>query len=262
MWDFHMHSSYSEDSKEPMENMVAQAQALGIHEICFTEHYDTDFPHAPGKFQVDIEEYHKGLLEIRKMFPDMDIGFGIEAGFMPNTIEKTQDIVRQHDFDFILASVHIVDNVDLYYKGYTPEDREQAYLDYVSEILKILKKASYYSVVGHINYPSKMEVFKERPMFYSDFPDILDEIFRILIQNGKGMEMNTSSLRNCHSTDCVMDMLKRYKELGGEILTLGSDSHTTATLGFMYAEMLEVIKECGFDYIATFRGLKPVFHKI
>ena len=262
MWDFHMHSSYSEDSKEPMENMARQAQALGMKAICFTEHYDTDFPHAPEKFQVDVAQYRQGLMEVRKMFPEMFIGFGLEAGFMPNTVEKTEAVVQAHDFDFVIGSVHIVNNVDLYYKGYVPEDREQAYLDYVEEILKIVKKAENFDVLGHINYTSKMEVFKEKPMYYEDFPDIVDEIFKTLIQKGKGMEFNTSSLRHCKSTDCMVGFLKRYKELGGEILTLGSDSHNTTTLGFFYPEALEVIKECGFSHVATFRERKPQFNAI
>ena len=262
MWDFHLHSSFSSDSKESIENMIVRAQELGFKEICFTEHHDTDFKYEEGKFQVDIDAYRKELFEVRAKPPAIKVRFGIESGYMTTTIEKTDRIMRGYDFDFIIGSVHGIKEGDLYYIGCEPEDRERVYREYLEEILEIVQAAEHFNVLGHINYPSKMEAFKDKPMEYSDHPEICDKIFKTLIQNGKGMEFNTSSMRHSLETDSTMSFLKRFKELGGEILTIGTDSHRVESLNFMYKEAMDAIKAAGFKYICTFEKMEPIFHKI
>jgi histidinol-phosphatase (PHP family) len=257
-----MHSSFSSDSKEPMENMIRRAMELGLKEICFTEHHDTDFAHVPGRFQVDIEAYRDHLLKMRQKFPEITIRFGVESGYMPHTIEKTDNIMRGYDFDFIIGSVHSIDGEDLFYKNYTSKDRQVVYGLYLEEIYKIMQKASHFNVLGHINYPSKIDMFKEKPMIYQCFEDTCDAIFKTLIEKGKGMEFNTSTMRHSRETNSVCSFIKRYKELGGEIITIGADAHSIEGIHFMYSDALSAIKECGFEYIATFENMQPVFHKI
>ncbi len=256
MWDFHLHSSFSSDSREPMENMVKKAIELGLEEICFTEHYDTDL-HVGGEFQTNLGAYRDELIRLREKYHQIKLRFGIESGYMPSNVQKTDNMMRGYDFDFIIGSVHSVNEVDIYYMGCQPSDRERMYRAYLEETLAVLRKAVHYNVLGHINYPSKMEAFKAKPMRSSDSPELCDDIFTLLIQNGKGMEFNTSSMRHSRETGSTIGFLSRFKELGGEIITIGTDAHSTQAMNFMYNEALEALKAAGFKYICTFEKMEP-----
>ncbi len=133
---------------------------------------------------------------------------------------------------------------------------------YLSELAQLVTTIDDFSVVGHIDFPTKGCPYDDKMLRYTDAPEIMDTLFRYLIDHGKGIEVNTSIFRALGKDTLDMAWLKRYKELGGEIVTIGSDAHKPQDVGYGWDAAANLLKEAGFAYIATFRQMKPIFHKI
>ncbi len=241
-----------------------------MNSICITDHYDMDFPvikEAPDlKFELDIPSYIKYLKEFQQNeAPDFDLRIGIELGTMPNTLEKLTDFVDKNPyFDFIIASTHIVDNMDPYYPSYF---KGRSYMDghrrYFEDELFAVTNYSAYDVYGHLDYILRYGRDTKIPFNPMDFMDIFEEIFKQIISKGKGIELNTGGLyKDLNQTHPCKEYLKLYKELGGEIITVGSDAHTADKIGFGFEVAKQLLLECGFKYYCTFKDRKPTYIKI
>jgi histidinol-phosphatase (PHP family) len=261
MFDFHMHSSISFDSECPAREMAEAARKIGLKEICFTDHWDdnradgypsslfslTDYANAYDSLSVD------GIL-IRR---------GVEFGLTPANQSYLADLLQQRHFDFVIGSVHYVDGADPYYEefweGRTIKD---AFAGYLEETLKCVQAHTDFDVLGHLTYVCKSPVSPtHEPLLRKDFAEITDEILRELVRKGKGMEINTSGVDSAGVFLPSADYLKRFRELGGEIVTLGSDAHFPARIGQYADEAIEILRET-FGYVCTFEDRKPIFHKL
>ena len=115
LWDCHMHSSFSADSETPMEDMIQAAISRNLSGICFTEHFDPDYPADPDglTFDLDIPAYHARLHHLKEKYSqDLQIHFGIEIGLQPHLARQFRQLLEDYPFDFVIGSVHLVDGVD------------------------------------------------------------------------------------------------------------------------------------------------------
>ena len=268
--DYHLHSSFSSDSSADMTDNIKNAKENGLTSVCITDHYDIDFPVRPDEpemdFWLDHEAYIKYMSELRNtLYPDFDLRIGVEMGLMTESTQKCSDFVKSHpELDFIIASIHVVDNLDPYYPEYFLDKTDkEGYLKYFETILDVVKTYNDYNVFGHLDYilrcgKSKAEFFEVK-----DYYDVFYEILKTIIENGKGIEVNTAglykSLGFCHPHK---DILKIYKELGGEIITVGSDSHDAKHVGYGFDTAKNLLLELGFKYYCTFKGQKEEFNLI
>ena len=205
--DFHMHSCFSGDSEAPMEEMVLQAIRAGMREICFTEHMDLDFPahkeEEEGMFEVDLDAYLKKVLEMRKRYGDrIRIGYGLELGLQPQLAERHTRLIRRQEFDFVIGSSHVCNGRDPYYpEFYEGRTEEEAYREYFQSEIDNIKKFSDFDVYGHLDYVVRYGPNRDREYTYEKYRDLLDQILKLLLENGKGLELNTGGipygLRNC-----------------------------------------------------------------
>lgn len=268
--DYHLHSSFSEDSNADIKNIIKNAKAKGMDSICITDHYDMDFPvikESPDlKFELDLPSYIKCLKELQQNeAPDFDLRIGIELGTMPNTLGKLTDFVDKNPyFDFIIASTHIVDNMDPYYPSYYDgRSLKDAYRRYFEDELYAVTNYEAYDVYGHLDYILRYEYNPANPFNPIDFMDLFEEIFKQIISNGKGIELNTGGLyKDLKQTHPCKEYLKLYKELGGEIITVGSDAHTPEKIGYGFDVARELLLECGFKYYCTFNNRIATYNKI
>ena len=261
MFDYHMHSKISFDSQSEPADMVAAAERAGLKEICFTDHFDYyDEPRVlAGSW--DIEKYKSayGALSSDRL----KIRRGVEFGLTVWDKDELTNLTSTYDFDFVIGSVHYIRDQDPYVKEYW-EGRtvEQAFEEYVMKVLECVKSGAGFDVLGHINYVCKSPNNPTRaPLHYYMFSDIFDEIMKTLAQNGQGMEINTSGIDRCGIFLPTVDFIKRFRELGGEIITVGSDSHVPENVGKYIDGALEIAKET-FGYVCTFEQRKPIFHKL
>lgn len=263
--DFHLHSSHSEDSDTPMEQQIEAGIKAGLRYMCFTEHMDKDFPGSTYEkklFEVDTDAYYEHYLECRDKYKDrIDIRFGIEYGCQPHLWQHNIDYVNKYPFDFIIASQHLADGADVYYPDYFEGMIEHdAYLKYFEATLESICLFDGYDVFGHIDYVVRYGEKKNTEYHYKDFEDVLDEILRQLIMRGKGIELNTGGFRKLgNDPNPGREILKRYLELGGEIITIGSDAHKSVDVAGDLDRAETLLKELGYTYYCIFRNRNPEF---
>lgn len=265
MKDCHVHTKISHDGISNMAEYLEIAKEKGVDEITFTEHYDIYDGLETNLKTLDVNRYQDEFLKYKDN-AKIKVNFGIEIGLQPDTVEQIRNMVKQYPFDFIIGSSHITCKKDMamdsgFFEGYT---RKEAYLRYFEEVLQNIKLYdNEFDVYGHLDYVVRYGGYAEKRIDYQEFREILDEILIQLIKKDKGIEINTSGIRyglgNPHPN---IDIVKRYKELGGKIVTIGSDSHKVEDLAKDFDIAYDLLKEAGFDEIAIFHHRKPDFIKI
>lgn len=265
LYDLHMHTHFSGDSKANPHAMAQKAWEIGLSGICFTDHLDIDYKETPGLFDLDIPAYKKEIELVKEAFlGKLDICWGIELGLQPYLASKNEDIIKENEFDFVIGSTHVIKQIDIYYPNFYEERCEDAcYREYFEETLKNINTNVNFDVYGHLDYVVRYGPNKNKFYSYEKFSDIIDEILRALISRGKGIEINTAGFKyglgHAHPT---IETLKRYKELGGEIITLGSDGHAPEQIAWEFSKVPSILKDAGFEYFTTFKKRQPTFHKI
>ncbi|WP_281532876.1 histidinol-phosphatase HisJ family protein [Anaerocolumna aminovalerica] len=271
--DYHLHSSFSSDSETPMESQIEKAIELGLEDICFTEHMDLDYPKEYGEFNFSVEEYFKKIKEMQEKYRGkISIYKGVEFGLIPEIGDQYETLAGQYEFDFIIGSTHLYNNLDPYYSTYwegkTPQ---QGTMMYFEKILDNIQNYNNYDTLGHIDYIIRYQDIKENPdrnkmlLFdnysYSEYGDVLDEILKHIIYKGKALEVNAAGYRyGLGAPNPQYSTLVRYKELGGELITIGSDAHKSEHLGCSYDKVEALLKEVGFRYYATFHGRNRIMN--
>ena len=261
MFDFHIHSKVSFDSECPAKDIVKAAESAGLREICFTDHYDFNDDPEGNRDLFTKEQYES---EYGALFSDkLKIRRGVEFGLTPWNQKELDDLTQKIPFDFIIGSVHYVGGYDPYFKDFWIHNgMDTAFEKYLLGTLECVKSHDKFDVLGHINYVCKSAHNPtKKALRYEDYSDICDEIMRTLAQNGKGMEINTSGCDRVGEFLPAKTFIKRFRELGGEIITVGSDAHDATRVGQYIDGALEIARDA-FGYVCTFEGRKAVYHKI
>lgn len=261
MFDYHMHSAVSFDSSASPEEMVRAAQKAGLREICFTDHLDYGSPADTRVLTFSDADYSRAYDRLEAS--GLLIRRGMEFGMTPDNPSQLAKDAARRAFDFVLGSVHFVDGLDLYYPEYWQgRTAKDAFRRYLEETLACVRVHDGYDVLAHLTYISKTpDNPGHEPLRYEDFQEISDEILKELVRRGKGLELNTSGVDVTGDFLPPLPFLRRFRELGGEIVTIGSDAHGPNRVGQYAGEALELLREV-FGYVCTFEGRKPVFHKL
>jgi len=249
-----------------MEDMILQGIAQGLTTMCFTEHNDFDYPESPdtpaGMFLLNTDPYLYDLIRLKEKYAGrIRLLFGVELGLQPEVLRENAVFAKSCDFDFIIGSSHICHGRDPYYPDFYEErSEEEAYREYFESVLENIKKFSNFDVYGHLDYVVRYGPDRDHNYSYEKYRDILDEILKLLLDKGKGLELNTGGIRSgMKDFNPCMDVLKHYRELGGEIITIGSDSHDSQHIGDAFDRAADVLKECGFTYYTVFEKRSPEF---
>ena len=265
MKDSHVHTNLSHDGISSIEEYLDIATEKGVDEITFTEHFDI-YDGVETKLKtLDVDNY---LKEYRKRKDDTKVktNFGIEIGLRPESYSKIRNMVINHDFDFIIGSSHITCKKDMsmdptFFEGLSAQE---AYMKYFNEVLENIKKYYYeFDVYGHLDYVVRYGDYGIQQINYNDYRDTLDAILMTLIRKDKGIEINTSGIRyGLGMPHPNMEIIKRYKELGGKIITVGSDAHQAKDLASYFEMAYGMLQLAGFDEVAVYHHRKPDFVKI
>ena len=266
--DFHMHTSFSGDSDTPMEEMIQRAVSLGLSHICITEHYDPDYVYAPGEeavFELNTDSYLYELLKLRQKYKDqITVGFGVELGLQPHLKRQLAVYAKSYDFDFIIGSSHLCNRKDPYYPAFFEgRSEDEAHHEYFMYVLECVKALPYFDVYGHLDYVVRYGPTLNQTYTYAKHVDVLDKILTHLIENEKGLEVNTEGFsRGLGEPNPCADILKRYRALGGELITIGSDAHTPDKIAQEFDRARALLLECGFKYYCIYQSRIPEFFKL
>jgi len=257
-YDCHTHSSISSDSQTPMADMVRAARQMGLLGITITEHVDIGFP-AQHCTVADLELYKKTYQQVAEDNADFPVLLGVELGYEYGREEESAQYVKDLDPDFVINSVHSMDDMTLFCDEIYPAGLEhKTYSHYLEKVRDSIDGCIDYDAIGHIGFVAKKALYPDPMLRYYEFADQLDDILLRLIEMGHALEANTSGYRNCRDTLPETAILRRYRQLGGELLTLGSDAHITEYVGFHFPDAAEHIRSCGFRYITHYEKRKPV----
>ena len=264
--DYHTHSTCSDDGHNTMTEMAAAALSAGLHEICLTDHLDVVTWRGDQvrehSWRAAVEQFAAARAALGSR---IKIQLGVELG------QATEDVSRANRFlddapplDFIIASLH---NLSWEYGRRdfcTVEEADEVFArraigEYLDEMLALARWGRF-SVLGHLTLP--LRYFNENlgmHMTFKGFEEQVAEIFKCIIPAGRGIELNTN---RGHTPLPDEPILRLYRDLGGEIITLGSDAHTPEYVGCAITDRQALLRACGFDYFATFDRLVPVYHKL
>lgn len=260
--DFHMHTSFSYDSETAPEEMIRAAIGRGLKTICITDHHDIDFTEPAT---TDYEAYWPTLKQLQEKYRDqIEILIGMEFGMQSHLGQVCDELAKKYPFDFVIGSIHVVDGYDPYCPEYfqVTEDAEgyRRAFELTLEGLRVTKEID---VLGHLDYIVRYGTKREETYSYAKYADSIDAILRYLIENGKGLEVNTGGWKYGLSfAHPHQDVLKRYRELGGEIITIGSDAHKPEHVAYDFDRLKAYLEACGFAYYTEFRNRTPKFCKI
>lgn len=273
--DYHVHSAYSDDSEYPLEQVIRDAVAMGMDEICLTDHVDYgikvdwdeggEIPYygSRPRMNVDYPRYMAQLHELQQRYGDrIRIKIGLEFGMQTHTIPRYRALFARYPLDFVILSIHQVDDQEFWTQDFQRGRTQQEYHErYYEELLAVMQEYKDYSVLGHLDSITRYD--KQGVYPFRRVRSIVEQILRCAIEDGKGIEVNTSSHRyGLSDTTPSVEILKLYRELGGTILTIGSDSHAPAYLGTHITETRALLRELGFRQFCTFDRMQPVFHSL
>lgn len=248
LFDTHMHTTFSTDSKMRIEEALKRTEELNLG-VTITEHMDLKYPRE-GHFFFDVEKY---LKEYSKYRSDRVL-LGIELGLRHDCLEENNGVINNNFFDYVIGSIHTVNGLPVYSKerydeGRTKKDTYEEYLEYM---YKCVKMFDCFDSLGHIDYIARYSPYEDQEIYYREFSDYIDEVLKVLIEKDKCIEINAARLNDPRALENMTDIYKRYYELGGRFVTLGSDAHKISEIAenFQYAEKILYVT-----------GLIPVCHK-
>ncbi len=286
--DNHNHTArFSPDAGQTLDELVADAMARGLGGLTLTDHYDKDMitgepipglspygkPDNPEEWVFDFDEYRRVIMAKQLDLLDQNSDFkllrGVEIGYVPYQTAELWPFMATSDFDSLILSVHCVDGKDIYFhrdayqNGYKP-----AYRRYLEHIIDMLEKNLDFDIVGHFDYVTRYVEGKPKPILYREFSDYFDQIFTLMLEQGKTFELNTRTRYRTLDSDQVdigvqdIDIFRRYKEMGGEYLALSSDSHEAGNCGRGFEEAGAMLYRAGLRYLCYFEKRKPVVTKL
>ncbi|MBR5942405.1 MAG: histidinol-phosphatase HisJ family protein [Clostridia bacterium] len=252
--DYHLHTEASFDCKESIYNVCAAAIKAGLREICITDHYDCGYDVCRSTLEASYPSIERAAMEFG---PELTVKRGLEVGEATQCREDERYMLENYKFDCLLASLHnIRGNGDFYFMDVL-KDPEGMIRKYFEELIEMCETCDF-DVLAHLTYPLRYKAFygiKDLSIYDKE----ITRIFRLLIDAGRGLEINTGGLR-IREYNLLLpteELLKYYKSLGGEIITFGSDAHEAASVAYGFDRAVAAAKAAGFKHYAVYTDRVP-----
>ncbi len=249
-YDTHVHTTFSPDAHSTVEEVVEKSQGEGFG-VIITDHYEM----GTGKedeFRFEPDAYFE------KLNPWRGKGFqvGVELDLILEAKEEINSFIKGQDFDFILGAIHAVDKEEVFSESYfTGISKKEAYTKYLIYVLECLKVFPQINSLAHYDFISRYAPYEEGELLYRDFPDYFDEIFRLLAEGEKALEVNIKGLSK-EFLKRYEDILKRFRELGGRFVTIGCDAHRLKGVGANLVAGYELVSNYSLEPV-IFINQKP-----
>ena len=238
IFDSHMHTKFSADSEMIAADAIAKAKSLNIG-VVFTEHFDYGVEVDGKKFTFDPAAY----MNEYKNFRGDKVRLGVEVGLRKAARVAKEKFLSRADFDMVIGSIHLVDDLDIYYpEFYADKDKSTAYKKYFRQMAEEIELADF-DVLGHIDYICRAAPYDDPEIDYATFAAEIDEVLKIVVDRGKILELNTRRFDKTRAIEELVPVYKKYRELGGRCVTIGSDAHRVAAVGKYFDRALEFVHE-------------------
>ena len=265
IYDCHLHTEFSGDSDTPVRFQIERAISLGIREMCITDHHDYDSGFCDDDFILDVPTYLSTLRMLQEEYKNrIRVNIGVELGLQNHLKDYLHAFADRYGqcFDFIIGSSHFVKRTDPYEQEYWTTYGELPGFEefFKTSLTRVRNLHDVFDSFGHLDYVARYAPHQNALYTYGQFSQWIDPILQVLIGQGKGLECNTGGFKyGLGQPNPCRDVLMRYRELGGELITIGSDAHTPEYIGYEFARCRELLLECGFRYYTVYRARKPEF---
>jgi len=259
--DYHIHTLASPDGSETAGALASAAAARGIREIVLTDHCECEAP--PGdRWHYDFDAGRKAFLDAGDT-RGVTVKFGVELGQCGHNPEFADAVLRRGDYDFIIGSLHkLRDRPDFYYLDYRTLDIGDCLRRYFAETEHMCRTGSF-QVLGHLTYPFRYAPAFGLSLSIEPYREQVTRILKILIDRGMGIEVNTGALMgDLKATMPDEPVIRLYRELGGTVVTVGSDAHTAARVGEGFDGVYAMLRRAGFTHITLFDRRMPSWEPI
>ena len=270
--DFHTHCNFSTDSTATPESMLDGAIKKGLTHLCLTDHMDLDYPGTSKEhmlFEFDPNLYFKTLSPLRDRYAGrLNYSIGVEFGLRPNRPDlnaRMHSLLATYPFDFVLGSVHLLGEEDPYYEDYWQTHAvspKEILRTYFNDMLASLKEYDNFDSLGHLDYLIRYIPVSlgSKDYAYTEYKEVIDEILHLLIQKDKALEINTAGLvKGLSCFHPKTEIVSRYLELGGKLLTIGSDGHSPEMIAAEFKQTEEILGSLGVKGYYVYRDRKPEF---
>ncbi|MCL2087785.1 MAG: histidinol-phosphatase HisJ family protein [Oscillospiraceae bacterium] len=264
MLDMHTHSTLSHDGENDMREMVEHAFKSGLKVIASTEHIDLNVYYSSKyKNNILIPRGHKEIRKLKEEYADkIKLIYGVEFAQSVHDKAFAKEIIDEYQFDYVLGSVHAVREIsDFYYLDYNELDNHDLMTKFFNETLEMVEWGEI-DAVAHLTYPLRYIVGRCKIDFkLSTFDNKIREIFKVMVAKNIALELNTCGMRldNYNRPDPDFGYFELYKEMGGDMVTIGSDAHNKQFIGCDIPAALKKLKEIGFDRVTYFEKRKPFY---
>ncbi len=272
--DCHVHTNFSTDSETDPEQQLARAAALRMPELCITDHEDYDAVSVGDgerlTFLLDFDSYLNFMEDLRRKWADrIRLNLGVEFGLQMRIRDFAEEFREKYwdRFDYVIGSSHFIDGLDVYYPAYfllNPDpDRRAAererYRHYFEKTLERVRSFDCFDALGHLDFVIRYGPFKNRYYDLKTYGDLIDPILLELIRKDKALEVNTGGYKyGMGEPNPGWDIIRRYRALGGSLITIGSDAHVPGYVGYEFEKTASLLKECGFHEYAVYHRHEPV----
>lgn len=271
--DYHVHTEFSDDSVYLLEDVIKDAIRMNMKEICITDHVDYGikcdwncgreiiYRNGEPLANVDYPRYAAAIKGLQHQYGHkIVIKIGLEFGVQMHTIPQFEALFQSFPLDFIILSIHQVEDKEFWTQDFQKGRTQKEYNErYYEEMRNVVQNYKHYSVLGHMDLITRYDKNGVYP--FEKVKSLVEEILKIVIQDGKGIELNTSYHRyGLKDTTPSVEILKLYRELGGHIITIGSDSHKPEHLGQYIEDAKRLLRNLGFQSFCTYEKMRPVFH--
>jgi histidinol-phosphatase (PHP family) len=239
MFDTHLHTDFSSDSSMTWREAQAAARRLGLG-LIITEHLDLEYPVNPNAFLFDFDEYFNAIGPYRSE----ELLLGVELGLRSECREENRRLLAGRPFDEVIGSIHVVDGMDVYGREFTERRAKSvSYGRYLAAMLECVREFDDFDTLGHVDYICRYAAYTDPEIHLAEFHEEWSEICRALLAKDKVLEINTRRLGDKQAVAALKPLYRRFKELGGQYVTIGSDAHRAAAVGSMFGLAWELAEE-------------------
>lgn len=259
--DMHTHSDNSPDGSDTVMGMCENAVKKGLSYLAITDHCEINRFYN-DRYNIGIKQSHFEISKAKTVFKNqLTLLLGVEIGQATFNVETADAVLRSCPYDVVLGSMHSIPNYsDFAFIDYAGLDVNELFNVYLDEVYKLIQWNGF-DILSHLTYPLRyINGEHGYNVKTSDHAQKIEKVLKALIEKGKALEINTSGLRQAYG-EIMPDLycLKLYKDLGGELLTVGSDAHMSDDLGANIVDGLNLAKKAGFTKYCIYQNRKPVF---
>ena len=235
LFDTHLHTKFSADSQMLIDDALLRAKEQNLG-LVLTEHLDYEYP-GDYVFEFNPKEYFAQYAPYRsdKLY------LGVEVGMQSQTAQKSKQFVENAPFDQVICSLHLLNGQDLFYEQCYREDKHKVYLDYLNNMISLIKQHDFANILGHIDYICRYATYEDKDIAYDTYHELIDELWLTLLDLGIVPELNTRRFNNPHNIPILLKLYERYQELGGKYVSIGSDAHKPENIGFSFSTAYELL---------------------